>query len=121
MDVHKEDEAHLLEEEKEYFKTHEVVKGHVAPQDPLHDIDSKKTVKLLIAWTVALFLGIWVMSQLFHFMARGERYRKVAENLGVSGPIGDDVLRLRAQEEKELKGEDGYLSIDEAMEELLKR
>ena len=121
MEVHKEDEAHLLEEEKEYFKTHGVLQGHVAPQDPLHDIDSKKTVTLLIVWTVALFAGIWVMAQLFHFMVQGERNRKVAESQEQFGPLGKELLALRAREDKELAGEDGHLSIEKAKAELLKR
>ena len=58
MEVHKEDEDHLVEEEREFFKTHGVVKGNVPPQDPLHDINTKKTVTLLVTWTVALFLSI---------------------------------------------------------------
>jgi hypothetical protein len=118
MEIHKEDEKHLLEEEKEFFKTHEIVEGYVPPQDPLHDIDSKKTVTLLVVWTVILFAGIWVMSQLFHFMVQGELNRKVAES---QGPLGEEVKALRAQEEKELKGEDGHLSIEQAMAELLKQ
>lgn len=118
MEVHKEDEAHLLEEEKEYFKSHQVVSGYVPPQDPLHDIDSKKTVKLLVAWTVALFAGIWIMAQLFHFMVRGELNRKVAES---QGPLAEEVRALSAQEQKELEGKDGHKSIEEAMSELLRR
>ncbi len=121
MEVHKEDEAHLLEEEKQFFKSHEVLKGYVPPQDPLHDIDTKKTVRLLVAWTVTLFAGIWVMTQLFHFMVRGERQRKVAESQGPYGPLGKELSDLRAQEERELKGDDGYLSIERAKAELLKR
>lgn len=121
MEVHKEDEAHLLEEEKEYLKTHGVVKGYVPPQDPLHDIDTKKTVRLLLAWTVTLFVGIWAMTQLFHFMARGERQRKVAETETQYGPLGKEVLDLRTQEQKELEGKDGHLSIERAKAELLKR
>ena len=118
MEVHKEDEAHLLEEEKEYHKTHQVVEGYIAPQDPLHDIDSKKTVKLLVAWTVALFAGIWIMSQLFHFMVRGELNRKVAES---QGPLAEEVKALHEQEQKELEGKDGHKSIEEAMNELLRK
>jgi len=121
MEVNKEDEAHLLDEEKDFFKTHQVVEGYIPPQDPLHDIDSKKTVTLLIVWTVALFVGIWVMAQLFHFMVQGERNRKVAESQGQFGPLGSELSELRAQEDKELAGEDGHLSIEKAMAELLKQ
>ena len=121
MEVHKEDEDHLVEEEREFFKTHGVVKGRVPPQDPLHDIDTKKTVTLLVTWTVALFLGIWVMSQLFHFMVRGERQRKVAESQDEYGPLGKELRNLRAQEDKELAGQDGHMSIEEAMRKLLKK
>ncbi len=121
MEVHKEDEDHLVDEEKEYFKTHEVVKGYVPPQDPLHDINTKKTVTLLVVWMVALFLGIWVMSQLFHFMVRGERQRKVAESQNQFGPLGKELRDLRAQEEKELAGQDDHKSIEEAMRELLRK
>ncbi len=121
MEVHKEDEDHLVEEEKEYFKTHGVVEGYVPPQDPLHDIDTKKTVTMLVVWMVALFLGIWVMSQLFHFMVRGERQRKVAESQDQFGPLGKELRDLRAQEEKELAGQDDHKSIEEAMRELLRK
>ncbi len=121
MEVHSEDEDHLVDEEQEYFKTHKVLKGDVPPQDPLHDINTKKTVTWLVAWTVALFLSIWVMSQLFHFMVRGERQRKVAESQEQYGPLGKELRNLRAQEDKELAGQDGHKSIEEAMRELLKK
>ena len=121
MEVHKEDEDHLVEEEREFFKTHGVVKGNVAPQDPLHDINTKKTVTLLVTWTVALFLSIWVMTQLFHFMARGERQRKVADSQELYGPFGREIGKLRTQEDKELAGGDGHKSIEQAMRELLKK
>ena len=121
MEVHKEDEDHLVDEEREFFKTHEVTKGQVPPQDPLHDIDTKKTVTLLLTWTVALFLSIWVMSQLFHFMVRGERQRKVADSQGQYGPLGKELQKLRTQEQKELDGEDNHKSIEQAMRELLKK
>ena len=121
MEVHSEDEDHLVDEELEYFKTHEVLKGDVPPRDPLHDIDAKKTVTLLVVWTVSLFAGIWVMSQLFHFMVRGERNRKVAESQGEYGPFEQELLNLREQEQKELDGKDAHMSIEAAMKKLLKR
>ncbi|MHC4851969.1 MAG: hypothetical protein ACYTF5_08125, partial [Planctomycetota bacterium] len=102
MEVHSEDEDHLVDEEREYFKTHEVLKGDVPTQDPLHDINAKKTITLLVVWTVALFLGIWVMTQLFHFMVQGERHRKVAESQKDFGPLAQEMSKLRKQTKKEL-------------------
>ena len=121
MEVHREDEDHLVEEEQEYFKTHKVLKGDVPYQDPLHDINAKKTVTWLVAWTVALFLGIWVMTQMFHFLVQGERNRKVAESQEQFGPFSQELSELHAQEDKELGGEDNHLSIEQAMAELLKQ
>jgi len=121
MEVHSEDEDHLVDEEKEYFKTHKVLEGDVSPQDPLHDINAKKTITWLVAWAVALFLGIWVMTQLFHFMVQGERHRKVAESQKDFGPLAQEMSKLREQTKKELGGEDGHMSIEDAMQELLKR
>jgi hypothetical protein len=121
MEVHSEDADHLADEEQEYFKTHKVLTGDVAPQDPLHDIDTKKTVTWLLVWTVALFLGIWVMSQLFHFMVRGERQRKVADSQEQFGPFERERSELEAQTKLELDGEDGHMSIEDAMRELLKK
>ena len=121
MEVHKEDEKHLIDEEKDYFKTHEVVTGKVGPQDPLHDIDTKKTVTLLLVWTAALFVGIWVMAQLFHFMVRGERDRKVASPQEEAGPLAREMKDLRAQEDKEIAGEDDNKSLEVAMKEYLEK
>ena len=106
---------------QEYFKTHKVLKGEVPPQEPLHDINAKKTITWLVAWTAALFLGIWVMTQLFHFMVAGERHRKVVESQEEFGPLEQEVSKLRKQTKKELAGEDGHKSIEDAMQELLKK
>jgi len=121
MEVHSEDEDHLVDEEQDYFKTHKVVKGDVPPQDPLHDINAKKTTTWLVLWAVALFLGIWVMAQLFHFMAQGERHRKVAESQGKFGPLAREMSELQAQTKLEFAGEDGHMSIEQAMAALLKQ
>ncbi len=121
MEVHSEDEDHLVDEEKEFFKTHKVLKGDVPPHDPLHDINAKKTTTWLVLWMVALFLGIWVMAQLFHFMVQGERHRKVAENQEKFGPFGRELSELQAQTKLELAGEDGHMSIEKALAALLKQ
>ena len=92
-----------------------------SPVIPLHDIDTKKTVTLLLVWTVALFVGIWVMAQLFHFMVRGERDRKISTIQKEYGPLEREMSGLRKQEDKELEGEDGNMSIEKAMQELLKK
>ena len=115
MKVHKEDAKHYHDDEVEYHKTHEVLSGHVDPNDPAHDINTKKTVTLLVVWTAALFLSIWLMVQLFYFMVRGERERKVAQ------PESVELQQLREREKLELEGKDGYMSIEQAMEELLKK
>jgi hypothetical protein len=121
MEVHSEDEDHLVDEEQDYFKSHKVLKGDVPPQDPLHDINTKKTVTWLVAWTAALFFGIWVMSQMFHFLVAGERHRKVAESQEQFGPFGREMSELQAQSKLELAGEDGHMSIEQAMAALLKQ
>ena len=115
MKVHKEEAQHYHDDEVDYHKSHTVVSGHVDPNDPAHDIDAKKTVTWLVVWTVALFLGIWLMVQLFYFMVRGERERKVAR------PVSTELQQLRQREEIELAGLDDYISIEDAMKELLKK
>ena len=118
MEVHKEDEALLNAEDKEFHRDHQVVEGYVPPQDPLHDINANKTVIWLVVCTLGLFLSIWVMAQLFHYMARGERDRKVRRT---EGPLGAEMKKLNAQAQKELLGEDNHKSIDQAIQEYLKK
>ena len=90
-----------------------------ARTDPLHDIDEKKT----ITWLVRMgsdFPGhrnVWLMIQLFDYMAFNERVDKIA----VKDPMTRLQLRLQAAEpDKEVAGKDGHKSIDQATEDYLR-
>ena len=52
---------------------------------------------------------------------RGERQRKVAESQGKFGPLQREMSELGAQTKLELAGEDDHMSIEDAMQKLLKK
>ena len=88
--------------------------------DPEHDIDAKMTLTWLVAWTLAIFVCLWLLLQVFKVVMFDERLDKV-ETLE---PI--DIEELHQREEAILRGgmrEDGTpgISIQNAMEELVGR
>ena len=88
--------------------------------DPEHDIDAKTTLTWLVVWTLAIFVCLWLLLQVFKVVLFEERLNKV-ETLE---PI--DIEELHRGEEAILGGgmrEDGTrgISIRDAMEELVGR
>ena len=88
--------------------------------DPEHDIDAKTTLTWLVIWTLAIFICLWLLLQVFKVVIFEERLDKV-ETLE---PIIIEDLHQR--EEAILRGgmrEDGTTgrSIRQAMEELVGR
>lgn len=88
----------------------------VEPQDPEHDINARATVVWVLAWTVILFVGLWVMLQLFDAVLFTEREAKI----GTLAPT--ERQQLLEQERVILSGqwEEGAprKSIEEVMREM---
>jgi hypothetical protein len=92
--------------------------GHgadIPPQDPDHDIDTRRTVTWLTVCTVGVFVCVFVLWQLYSAVIFHERQQKVEQ-----APTADlDVLRQ--QESADLQAGPGRKSLEEAMRAYVER
>lgn len=90
--------------------------GHTQPLpagveaiDLEHDIDSQRTMFWLVTCTVGVFAAVWLLYLLYGAVIAGERERKI----DLLEPV--ELQELRKTENATLSGQNGGLTIDEAM------
>lgn len=90
-----------------------------APVDPEHEINAKATITWVLAWTVVLVIGLYLLLVVFDAVLFRERQRKV-EQLPAK-----ELQQRRDQEQRFLSGqwEEGAprKSIDQVMTEMTPR
>ncbi len=88
--------------------------AHPAPIDPTAEIDSKKTLWVLVVSTIFVFGSVWALSVVFQVTTAIQREGRVGES---GTPMLDDV---RAFESEMLQAGDEpkRKSIEESMREL---
>lgn len=84
------------------------------PHDPEHDIDAKSTSIWVIASTIVLFVGLWLLLPLFDLVLTTERDRKINNLPAV------ELGEAKAREAKFLHGE-GKKSIEQVMQEMARK
>lgn len=90
----------------------------VQPVDPLHDIDAKKTVLSVVAFTIGVFLSMGLLASAFAYFLEQEQQVKVFDREAT------ELKALRAIEATELSktaaNADGTqrISIEDAMRRL---
>lgn len=85
--------------------------------DPEHDIDARSTTIWVVASSVVLFLGLWLMLPLFDLVLQRERVRKVNERPAVerSDLIEHERDFLRGAESRSKK------TIEQVMQEMARK
>src|SRR5262245_21505783 len=79
------------------------------PIDPEHDVDGKKTAKMLIYWTIGFAFTIWLSYVFFDLVSEDELSRKV-EKLPNA-----DLNKLHENEKGELEAAGTRPSLEDAM------